>query len=112
MVETDVERAHHDWLEHDPQILGLTHPEQQLRMCQLREDPQFPGLGCPAALPDRHPAAPPLVGSHVRVVTGAVAGQVEVVSFQLRPGDHHHPRHLTLDTLVLDLTTELDSSLL
>ena len=93
MVETDVERAHHDRLKHQVEVLSLTHPEQQLGVGQLGEDPQLPGLGGPAALPHGDPAPPPLVGPHVRVVTGPVAGQVGVVRLQLRPGDHHHSRH-------------------
>ena len=105
LVETDVERAHHDWLEHDAQVLSLPHPQQQLRMSQLGEDPELPGQGGPAALPQGHPAASPPVGSHVCVVTGAVAGQVAVVSLQLRPADHHHTRHLSFLRLSGELST-------
>ena len=45
VMKTDVERPHHDRLEHHPEVISLTHAEQELRMGQLREDSQFPGLG-------------------------------------------------------------------
>ena len=77
MMKADVERADHDGLEDDPEVLGVSHVEEELGMGQAREDPQLLGESTPAALPDGEPLPSPLVGPHVSLVTGSKAREEE-----------------------------------
>ena len=100
MMKADVERADHDGLEDDPEVLGVTHVEEELGMGQAREDPQLLGESTPAALPDGEPLPSPLVGPHVSLVTGSEARE-ERVLLQGIAGDQHPPCHPTLYFLLL-----------